>query len=87
MDEAMRPILRKLARFAKNPNLQMFVAIVLIVTSLQETWGSVAEDFSQLKFRVFHGTLLLGIVHLLRILPEFVEGIERASKATGSEDL
>jgi hypothetical protein len=83
----MHPLLRKLGRFAKNPNLQMFVAIVLIVSSLQETFGSVSEDFSQRKFRVFHGTLLLGIVHLLRILPEFIEGIERAVKATGSEEL
>jgi hypothetical protein len=75
----MNKLLRKLARFVGSPYLQTVVALVLIVSSLQEGWDTLAE-VRHGRISVSHGTLLLGISHLLRTLPDLVEGIERASE-------
>lgn len=82
----MQKILKKLAAIAKNPYLQLFVALVLIGSSLMETISSIDEDVAKLHVRVFHGTLLLGIMHLFRTLPEVVDGIERLAKVTITEE-
>lgn len=77
----MNKFLERVGKFAKNPYLQMFVAVVLIVSSAREGWGTVVEDASSGRLRASHGTLLLGIVHLMRTLPDVVEGVERAGEA------
>jgi heme/copper-type cytochrome/quinol oxidase subunit 3 len=84
MKQKFNESVAKLGRFAKNPYVQMFMAVVLIVSSITEGWGSMAADVSHGRLRAFHGTLLLGIVHLLRTLPDVVEAIERAAEVAGS---
>ena len=58
----------------------MFVGIILIVSSLMDSWATLSEDISDGRLRVSHATLLLGITHFLRTLPDVVEGLERTTK-------
>jgi hypothetical protein len=74
-------VLRSLANFARQPYVQLVVAIVLIVSSAVESWQTMAYDFTHLQLRVHHGTLLLGISQLLSCLPQAVDGLERMAKA------
>ena len=74
-------VLKSLARFARQPYVQLIVAVVLIASSARESWQTMLYDFEHLNLRVHHGTLLLGISQLLQCLPAAVEGIERAAEA------
>jgi len=56
---------------------QLLVALVLIGTSLSEVFETLADDLTSHRLRVTHGLLVVGLVQLLKALPELIEGIER----------
>jgi hypothetical protein len=67
----------RLDRIVRHVVTQLIVALVLIGTSLAEMMETLADDFATHRVRATHGLLVVGLVQLLRALPELIEGIER----------
>jgi hypothetical protein len=70
-----------LKAFVEHPTTKLVVAIILIVSGLIETLDTVKEDVSNLRVRVGHGIILLGLVNAFSSLPPVIDGIERWLKA------
>jgi len=78
-------VLRSIKRFIKLPATQFAVGVVLVISSTME----VIDDFRE--SRVFHigahhGVLLLGLMQMLSVLPDLVEGLERGFSAWDEQD-
>lgn len=56
-----------------HPITTLLVALVLILTSVVEVYRDVEED----AVGAHHGLLLFGLLSLLRVIPDLVEGLER----------
>lgn len=69
--------LARLDRIVRHAVTQLLVALVLIGTSLAEVSQTLADDFASHHVRAAHGLVLVGLVQLLRALPDLIEGIER----------
>lgn len=71
--------MKLLARFVKNPYVNLLMGIVLMVTSGSEVWESLEEGAAN-HLGAHHGVFIFGLLHLLRQLPEFFEATEYMSE-------
>ena len=75
-----------LRRALKHPFMDVAIALILIVTSLAEGWGTLRHDLVTLDAGVHHGVLIFGFVNLMRILPNLLEAAERTVEVSGKDD-
>lgn len=61
-----------LKAFLNSPYLNLFCAVILLITSGYETWRTLDEQL----LGVHHGILIVSIVQLLKVLPEFMHNLE-----------
>ena len=73
-------ILKRLRTTLDHPYANLLVAVILIVTSLAEGWETLQDDLIHLDIAAHHGVLLFGVFSLLKVIPELVEALERASR-------
>ena len=73
-----RSCVARLDRIVRHVITQLLVALVLIGTSLAEMMETLADDFATYRVRATHGLLVVGLVQLLRALPDLIEGLERS---------
>jgi hypothetical protein len=69
MNFKILPILRFITQ---NPGVNLFVGIVFLSTGVIETIASIEE----MTVGVHHAAILLGALHTLKHLPDFMEGFE-----------
>lgn len=70
--------MKLLAKIAGSPIVSIITGIILIYTSGSEIFDSMDEA---VKVGAHHGVFLLGILQLLKALPEIVEGSRKLSEA------
>lgn len=68
-----------------HPYTTFFWAVILIGTSITEAWETIGEDFSEANFGAHHGVMLFGVVTLIGVIPDLLEGIERLAGEEKSE--
>jgi hypothetical protein len=66
-------------KFAKHPSVNLVVGLVLVGTAVVE----IAEDaFGEVTdIGAEHGVLVVGLLHVLRSLPELVDGMSKVAEA------
>lgn len=67
---------KALRRIVKNRYLNMLIGVILIVVSGDEVWNSFAEGFQVSNLDSNFGIVVIGISHILKALPDLLEGIE-----------
>ena len=73
--------MKLLAKIAGSPIVALLSGLILIYTSGSEIFDSMDDA---MKIGAHHGVFLLGILQLLKSLPEIVEGTRKLSEAKES---
>jgi hypothetical protein len=74
------PHMQYIRRLLKHPVTDVFVALILIATSLTQGWGTIISDLVHFRPGVHHGVLLFGLVTLVGTLPDLIDGLDRMSE-------
>lgn len=74
--------MRWIRGFVENRWTRLVVALVVLGTGLSETVHDL-ESVGSLVVGAHHGMVVLGLMHLLRTLPEVVEGFDKLEEAEG----
>jgi len=69
-----------LNRFVKNPFVNLLSGFILLFSSGYEVWSTI-EEFT---VGAHHGVLLFSIVHILKSLPEILQGTKEINVAVKS---
>jgi hypothetical protein len=64
-----------LYRVIRSPYLDFIFGIILILTTMFEVGGTLAEDLSHGNLRGEHGVALYGLLMIVRAVPDVVEGL------------
>ena len=79
----MYRLMEALRAWTENPYVNLVVALVLVITGVQEAWDTLGVDLASLNFGVHHGAIVYGLLHALKTLPDIVEGAERLKLRVG----
>ena len=60
-----------------HPATNIFIAVILISTSLMEGWDTFYQDVVAAHTGVHHGVFILGVIMLMRGLVEALESFKR----------
>lgn len=69
-------VLERIKKFVKRPTVQLLSGVVLMVSSASQIMDDVKADRA-LHLGAHHGVLLMGLIQILSVLPDFVEALER----------
>lgn len=81
----MRSFLNGLKVITNNPWLTLAMGIILFTSSSIEVYDSLSEGFEHMRIGAHHGVVLLGIYHILKVLPEIFESLSYMHEA-GEEE-
>lgn len=73
----------KLRRIVENPYLNLFVGILFLLSGLSEAWETLRDDIFNLHFRGSHGIIIFSIMHVMKTIPDFFEGLEYVQRDLG----
>ena len=76
--------IKSLKRIVENPYLNVAVGIIFLYSGISET----VEEFrhsENVKFSAHHGVILFSILHILKTVPEFFEGLEYIGRGSESD--
>jgi len=79
-------LVRRVHRLLASRPVVIFVGVVLIITSATELKQTVDDDLSQGRLKGEHGTLLYGVVLVLKGLTDLLEGVEDVSETKSGDD-
>lgn len=77
----MKPLLSRIRRFTDHPVTKLVLGLILVVSSIAEGYDTFFDDMSHLRFRAHHGLLLFALANVLAVLPDLIEGVEKAIEA------
>jgi hypothetical protein len=66
----MKAVLRKMAKLAKHPLMEMVMASLLLLSSLADIFDQTFTKIIGYNMGVEHGVAIFAIVHILRALPD-----------------
>ena len=75
--------IKSLNRIVENPYLNVVVGIVFLCSGISET----VEEFrhsDNVNFGAHHGVILFSILHILKTVPHFLEGLDYLEKGSGT---
>ncbi|CAM2067107.1 hypothetical protein SCOR_17140 [Sulfidibacter corallicola] len=78
-------MLQAIRKFTGSPFVQMTVGLIFLMTGLSETFAMLKQDLADMTPKAHHGVVIFSLFQCLKILPEFVEGVEYMNK-DGDED-
>lgn len=67
----------RLKQIAENPFVNITAGIVLMVSTLNETFPNLSEIFRISWLEMHHGVGFYGVWHILQALPDCLDSIER----------
>ena len=70
--------MERLKRILDDPYVNIFIAIVLVYSSVAEGWEEFTHGLTEFDIGVHHGVLLYGVAMFLRGLVEAAESTVRA---------
>jgi predicted Na+-dependent transporter len=68
--------IRSLRRFTESPVMNLLVGVILFATGLSETIDAFEEEIKNLSLGAHHGAAVFGLFHILRCLPDLLEGLD-----------
>lgn len=71
--------IKKLRQFVENPYVNLVVALLLFYSGASEAWVQFKEA-EEVTIGAHHGIMLLSILHVLKTIPEFFEGLDHIKK-------
>ncbi len=71
----MHKLIKRLETAFRNPWLELFVGVVLILTGFAEAGETIFEDISGGNIGSHHGVMLLGLAHALKAVPSLLTGL------------
>jgi len=77
--------MRRLKMLLEHPATDLSVALIMIGTSLSESWQTLSTDLATLSLGARHGVLVFGFANLLRALPQLVDAAEHARHAGNAD--
>jgi hypothetical protein len=77
----MASYLPAIRRVVNNPFANIFVALILLVTSLMEAWETLSDDISGMNFGAHHGIMLFAVFQILKTLPDLMDALHFIHKA------
>jgi hypothetical protein len=69
-------IIHSIQRFVTNPYVNCMVGLILFGTGLSEAWDSLYDDIINLRLKVHHGFMILGIFNVLKTIPDIILSLE-----------
>ena len=75
------PWAHRARRFVSHPATQLVIGLLLVGSSLAEVLAPWLEGDSDIDLGSEHGVLVFGLLHVLKSLAEFFEGLEKAGEA------
>ena len=70
--------LRKVVRsVANHPYTTLLTALILIATGAAEARETIDRDIAEANVGAHHGVLAFGLVSLVGVIPDIIEGLER----------
>ncbi len=82
-----RTLHRLIHRFAKNPLLNLFAGLILLLSGLIECLASLVEGWYDFPIGSHHGIAVFGLLQMVKALPDVVESfklIEEGEATFGS---
>ena len=80
----MLRIIDALGAFARSPLANIVAGLILLVTALLDLVETPLEALLGIEGDVAHGAVVVGLLQVLRALPELVEGAGRLSEGEAS---
>jgi hypothetical protein len=68
--------MQKLKNFAEHPVLNLLVGLILLGIGLYESWSVFSAEMQHFNLGAYHGMMVLGLVQILKAIPELVEGMK-----------
>ena len=65
-----------LRRISQNRYLNILAGLILIAFSIDEVLESIADGFQATDLNSSMGIVMIGFLHILKSLPDLIEGIE-----------
>ena len=62
-------------RIVNNPFANIFVALILLTTSLMEAWETLFDDVGEMNLGAHHGIMLFAIFQILKTLPDLMDAL------------
>lgn len=72
----MLHVLERVKTFVKRPVIQLLAAVILLISALSQVYDDFRSD-REMHLGVHHGLILMAIVQILSVLPDFIEAMER----------
>ncbi len=76
---------KKLRKIAENPFLNLVVGIFLLISGLSEAWDTLRDDIVNLNLKANHGIIIFAILHVIKTIPDFFEGLEYIQRDVGNK--
>ena len=76
------PVLR---RIVTNPFANIFVGLVLLITSLMEAWETLFDDIGEMNLGAHHGIMIFAVFQILKALPDLMDALHFIHKAHEDE--
>lgn len=73
-------VLQKVKTFVKRPTIQLLSAVILLISALSQVYDDLNSDRA-MHLGVHHGLILMALVQILSVLPDFIEAMERWIKS------
>ena len=81
----MPKYLPAIRRVVNNPFANIFVALILLTTSLMEAWETLFDYVGEMNFGAHHGIMLFAVFQILKTLPDLMDALHFIHKAHEDE--
>ena len=71
----MKILLQIIKKCVSNPYMNLIVGIILLYTGISEAWRELKE-VEGIQVGAHHGLVVYSILHILKTIPEFFEGLD-----------
>ena len=69
-----------------HPCTTLVTALILVATGIAEAWETIERDIVEVNVGAHHGVLVFGLVSLIGVVPDLIEGLERLIADHNDED-
>jgi hypothetical protein len=72
-----RQILQVFRKITDSPSVNITVGVIFFLTGLIEIWN----DIEDITIGAHHGAVLFGLFHIIKYVPDLIEGLEYVQKS------
>jgi hypothetical protein len=68
----MHKFLKKIESIARNPWVEAFIGVILLVTGFAEAGENIIEDIKSGNVGAHHGIIMMGLAHAFKSVPSIL---------------